>query len=75
MRRLSVREMRDKVGRLGEILEVEGEVIVTTRGRPIARVLPVSRETRMPSHRDLRTAMDPLDHGSEEEIRADRDER
>jgi prevent-host-death family protein len=75
MRRLSVREMRDNVGRLGEILEVEGEVIVTTRGRPIARVLPVRRETQMPSHRDLRMAMEPLVRGSEHEIRADRNER
>lgn len=75
MRKLSVREMRNAVGRLGEILEVEHEVIVTTRGRPIARVLPVSRKTQMPSHRDLRMAMEPLAQGSEEEIRADREER
>lgn len=75
MRRLSVREMRSAVGRLGEILEVEGELIVTTRGRPIARVIPVARVTPPPSHLDLRSSMDRLNRGSEEVVRADRDGR
>ncbi|MCU0611570.1 MAG: prevent-host-death protein [Candidatus Eisenbacteria bacterium] len=73
MRRVSVREMRSVVGRLGEILKVDGELIVTTRGTPIARVTPVTRRTPLPSHRDLRSSMERLNRGSEEVIRADRD--
>jgi prevent-host-death family protein len=75
MRELSIREMRAELGRLGELLEVEGELVITRHGRPVARVLPLGPRRRRPSHADLRSSMPQLAVGSEAAIRADRDER
>jgi prevent-host-death family protein len=75
MRRMTIREMRSELGRLGEVLEDEGEVVVTRHGRPIARVLPLGGGRKRPRHDDLRASMPRLARGSEEVVRADRDAR
>jgi prevent-host-death family protein len=75
MKKLSVREARRVIGKLDKILEVEGELTVTSRGTPIARVLPIARETPTPSHADLRSSMAPMPRASEDLIRNDRDTR
>jgi antitoxin (DNA-binding transcriptional repressor) of toxin-antitoxin stability system len=75
MKKLSVREARRVIGKLDKILEVEGELTVTSRGNPIARVLPIERETPTPSHADLRLSMAPMPRASEDLIRDDRDAR
>ena len=74
MKALSIREMRASLGRLDELLDEEGELIVTRRGKEVARVLPMTPKRRLPSHRDLRARM-PLVLSSAEIIRVDRDER
>ena len=74
VRELSIREMRASLGRLDELLEEEGELIVTRRGKEVARVLPMKPKRRLPSHRDLRARM-PLLRSSTEILRADRDGR
>ena len=74
MRELSIREMRASLGRLDELLDEEGEIIVTRRGKKVARVSPIRPKRRLPSHRDLRARM-PLVRSSAEILRADRDER
>ena len=43
MKKLSVREMRANIGRLDELVDEAGELVISRRGKPIARVLPVSR--------------------------------
>lgn len=75
MRELSIREMRAELGRLGELLETEEQLVITRHGRPIARVLPLGPRRKRPSHEDLRASMPRLATGSEVAVRADRDER
>ena len=44
MRSLSIREIRSEIPRLEQILANEGELVITRRGRPIARLLPARME-------------------------------
>jgi prevent-host-death family protein len=75
MKSLSIREVRKELAQLDELVTREGEVVVTRRGQPIARLLPLRSKRRMPSHADLRAGMPRLEQGSEGHIRAERDER
>ena len=80
MRVITVREMRAALTRLDELLAREGELVITRRGRPIARLLPArpaagAGAPPMPSHAGFRARMPRLAVGSEALIRADRDER
>ncbi|MFM9884710.1 MAG: type II toxin-antitoxin system Phd/YefM family antitoxin [Burkholderiales bacterium] len=75
MKNLSIREVCKKLARLDELLSREGEVVVTHRGRPIARLLPLRGKEQMRSHADLRASMPRLKYGSERYVRTGRDER
>lgn len=75
MRTASIREIRAWLTDLDKVLSKEGEIIVTRRGRPLARILPVTPVRSMPSNADLRRKMPRLATGSEVLIRKDRDER
>lgn len=72
---LTIREARAALTRLEEVLRREGEVVVTRRGRPIARLLPIRGPKPVPSHADLRAATGRLTVRSEVLVRADRDAR
>ena len=75
MRELSIREMRENLGTLDRLVEHEGELLVTRRGIPIARILPVKGSQARPDHAELRSAMQKLETSSEALVRADRDQR
>ena len=75
MKSLSIREVRKELAHIDELVAREGEVVVTRRGKPIARLLPLRSKRRMPSHADLRASMPRLKNGSEKLIRSERDER
>ena len=75
MRELSIREMREKLGSLDRLVEKEGEIIVTRRGVPIARLLPVAGARLKPTHAELRSAMPKLETPSETLVRNGRDQR
>ncbi len=75
MRQISVRQMRAMIGKLGELVEAEGELIVTRRGVPIAKVVPLGGARRMPSHAALRASMPLLGVPTEALVREDRDGR
>ncbi len=75
MKKLTIREVRQALSHLDRLLEVEGEVTITRRGEPIARVVQIGRKRPIPSHRDLRQSMPKMQRGSEDLIREDRDER
>ena len=75
MRTMTIRELRAELGRLREVLENEGEVVVTRHGKPIARVVPLGAPRKRPRHDELRASMPRLARGSEEVVRADRDAR
>ncbi len=75
MRELSIREMREKLGNLDRLVQHEGEILITRRGVPIARLLPVKGVQHKPSHAELRSAMPRLETPSETVVRDDRDQR
>ena len=75
MKTLTIRQMREALGKLDELVALEGEIVVTRRGRALARIVPVRTRQAPPSHRELRARMPRLATSSEALIRADRDER
>jgi prevent-host-death family protein len=75
MRELSIREMRERLGSLDRLVQNEGELLITRRGVPIARVLPVKGSQPRPDHAQLRAAMPKLRTPSEILVREDRDQR
>jgi antitoxin (DNA-binding transcriptional repressor) of toxin-antitoxin stability system len=44
MKEINVREMRASIGRLAELVEAEGELVISRRGQPIARLQTTSAE-------------------------------
>lgn len=75
MKELSVREMRASIGRLDELVDEAGELVVSRHGRPIARILPMPGRRPRPDHADLRSRMPRLTQISAALIRWDRDDR
>lgn len=75
MRELNIREMREKLGSLDQLVKSEGEIIVTRRGVPIARLLPISGSQTRPSHSELRAKTQRLSMPSQTLVRNDRDAR
>ncbi len=74
-RSLSIREARQALGRLEEILDKRGEVTITRRGEAIAKVVPIKMRQPAPDHRELRTQMRRMKRGSEALLREERDAR
>ena len=60
LKELTVREVRANIGRLDELVEEAGEIIIGRRGRPIARLLPMTGQRQRPDHADLRHRMAKL---------------
>lgn len=75
LKTLSIREMRSALGHLDELVAKAGEVVVTRRGRPLARILPARPRRRIPSQAELRASMPNLTVPSEVLIRQDREQR
>lgn len=75
MKKLSIREVRKELAQLDELIRREGEVLITRRGKPIARLLPVGEGKGATSHAALRASMPRLKVGSEVCVREERDER
>ncbi len=75
MKAISIRKMRSELGHLGQLVDEEGEVVVTKHGKPIARLLPLKGARPMPDHAPLRSRMPILKTPSSGLIREDRDER
>jgi prevent-host-death family protein len=74
MKSITVRETRQGLSRLEELL-AEGEVTITRRGKPVARLLPIGGSRPVPSHKDLRDCLPRLRRGSERLQREERDAR
>lgn len=75
MKTLTIREMRSALSHLEEIVAEEGELLVTRRGRPLARILPARPKRNIPSRAELRASMPKLKVPSEVLIRQDREQR
>ena len=75
LKTLNIRQIRSALSHLDELVAEEGEVVVTRRGRPLARILPARPRRRIPSRSELRASMTRLKVPSEALIRQDRDLR
>lgn len=75
MKQVNIRELRALLARVDEVLAEEGELVVTNRGRPVARMVPVERRKAMPSHAEHRARMPFQETASADLIREDRDSR
>jgi antitoxin (DNA-binding transcriptional repressor) of toxin-antitoxin stability system len=75
MQTLSVREMRNQLGRLDKLLDQEREIIVTRHNTPLARLLPIKGKKKRPDHKALRESLPYQNIASETLQRMDRDER
>ena len=73
MKKLNIREARQSLTRLEQILLAEGEIAITRRGTEIARVVSLARHAPIPSHRNLREKTSRMRKGSEKLVREDRD--
>jgi antitoxin (DNA-binding transcriptional repressor) of toxin-antitoxin stability system len=78
MKTLNVRELRSTIPHLEETLAIEGELLLVSNGRPIARlisVVPSAPRKRLPSLKAFRARMPTLKTPSQALIREDRDRR
>jgi len=41
MREMSLRELRDSLSSIGEIVERDGEMVLTRHGRPLIKLVPL----------------------------------
>jgi len=73
MRTMSIRELRASLSSIDEIVERDGDVLLTRNGRPLVRMVPLNPRLAAPSHADLRAAMPYMRVPSEDLVRADRD--
>ena len=75
MKKLTIREARQALSHLDRLLEEEGEITITRRGKPIGRVTAIGGKKAIPSHKDLRMKMTPVKTESELLVREDREGR
>jgi len=76
MRSVPIDEVSALLDHLEAVLQETGEVTLTRRGVPVARIVPVGEGRRLvPSRRALREAMPRIDPPSEGLIREDREAR
>ncbi len=78
MKTLTVREMRQATPNLERTLAAEGEMLLVSNGKPIARLLPIADKparSKLPSMKAFRATMPMLERPISEDIRADRDGR
>lgn len=76
MREASIREVRELLPNLEQVLADAGEIVVTRRGQAIARLVPLHPvRPKRSSNADLRAKMPYQTIPSEVLIRQDRDER
>lgn len=57
MKRASVRELREKIGELLDEVEAGAQVVVTRRGKPVARIIPENAPAKAASRHPLRGSM------------------
>ena len=73
--RISIREMRNQLGRLDALIAKEHELIITRHNKPVARVLAIKGEKSRPAHQDLRDRLPYQEICSEDLQRRDREDR
>ena len=75
MKTINVRELRNEMPRLRETLGREQELLLVSKGEPVARILPVARKRRVASLAAHRATMRPVAVPTEQLLREERDRR
>lgn len=77
MRTINVRELRNAIPRLKEVLAESGELVLVNKGERIARLTPIPSEPprRLPSLKAFRDSMQIGEKPLEDTIREERDRR
>ena len=75
MQTINVRELRNTIPHLQEVLQREHELLLVSNGEPIARILPVTQPPRLQSLKWLRDQTGGVLTDSTAMIREDRDRR
>jgi len=75
MKTINVRELRNDMPRLREILAKEHELLLVSNGEPVARILPAPRKRHVASLAALRARMPMVEVPTEVLLREDRDRR
>ena len=73
MQTLNVRELRNAIPHLQEVLEKEHELLLVSNGQPIARILPVQARPRIQSLKWLRDQIGGVQPDSTAALREERD--
>jgi prevent-host-death family protein len=78
MQRVSVREARQNIGRLLNAVSAGEKVIITRRGKPVAKLVLIDKndeDLRFPDRREFRSKLPPSKQASSKMIREMRNER
>jgi prevent-host-death family protein len=77
MRKAGIREARQNLSGLIDEVRKGREIIITDRGRAVARLVPIETERRSPfgSHARFRKRLPQIDPPLSERISEERDER
>jgi antitoxin (DNA-binding transcriptional repressor) of toxin-antitoxin stability system len=75
MKTINVRELRNGIPHLREILAKEHELLLVSNGEPVARILPAPKRRQVPSLASLRARMPMVEVPTETLLREDRDRR
>jgi prevent-host-death family protein len=75
MRKAGVREARQNLTELLDDVKKGREVVITDRGRPVARLAPVARRRAFPDLSRARAAFRRADPRLSEAVLEDRDDR
>jgi len=75
VQRVSIREIRNQLGKLDALIEEEHELIITRHNQAIARILPIRERKCRPSHKLLRDSLPHQEISSVVLQRNDREER
>jgi len=75
MKTINVRELRNGIPHLREILAKEHELLLVSNGEPVARILPAPKRRKVPSLASLRARMAMVEVPTEVLLREDRDRR
>jgi antitoxin (DNA-binding transcriptional repressor) of toxin-antitoxin stability system len=73
VRTMSIRELRDSLSSLGDIVERDREILITRHGRVLAKLVAAGPSRSAPTHADLRASMPYLSVPSEELVRQERE--
>jgi prevent-host-death family protein len=75
MRRAGIREARQDFSRLLEDVRNGREVVITERGRPVARLVPVKPPRPFPNLAAVRRKTRPVEPSLSQAVLDDRDDR